>query len=219
MTKILVIEDEEPIRANLLEILEDNGYQVAGAANGLIGVMGALSFHPDLILCDVMMPELDGHGVLAALRQDPTTATIPLIFLTAKADKTDIREAMSLGADDYLTKPFSYAEVLASIATRLEKQQAVVQQYASELVKADQLYQKVQGVEQTQAALKDFLSKINMLIYVLKQSVNPDAQDSALALLESECHLEIGLLNQVPQLQSMLAPENVEFLRELSLLK
>ncbi len=219
MTKILVIEDEEPIRANLLEILEDNGYQVAGAENGLIGVMGALSFHPDLILCDVMMPELDGYGVLAALRQDPSTAAIPLIFLTAKADKTDIREAMALGADDYLTKPFSYAEVLASIATRLEKQHAVVQQYAEQLVKADQLYQKVQGVEQTQAALSNFLSKINMLIYVLKQSINPDAQESALALLESECHLEIGLLNQVPQLQSMLAPENVEFLRELSLLK
>lgn len=219
MSKILVIEDEEAIRANLLEILEDNGYHVAGAENGLIGVMGALSFQPDLILCDVMMPELDGYGVLAALRHDPVTAAIPLIFLTAKADITNIREGMDLGADDYITKPFKYNDVLTSISARLEKQTAIMQQYASERLKAEELYQKIQGIEQTQIELKNFLSKINMLIYVLKQSQDSEAQLSALSLLQQECGLEIALLNQVPQLQSMLAAGNVAFLRQLSLVK
>jgi CheY-like chemotaxis protein len=90
--------------------------------NGLIGALWAREHLPDLIICDVMMPELDGYGVLAALRQDPATATIPFIFLTAKADKVDLRQGMELGADDYLTKPFTTEELLGAIASRFAKQ-------------------------------------------------------------------------------------------------
>ena len=133
MTKILVIEDEELLRAQLIKILRFEDFDVSEAKNGLIGIQLAQEQQPDLVLCDVMMPELDGYGVLAALRQDPTTATIPFIFTTAKASKDDRRKGMNLGADDYLTKPFTTNELLEAIATRLKKQALVVQHYNTEL--------------------------------------------------------------------------------------
>ncbi|NEQ55326.1 MAG: response regulator, partial [Leptolyngbya sp. SIO3F4] len=122
MVKILVIEDEVEIRSNLVELLELEGHDVVGADNGVTGLLGAIEHTPDLIICDVMMPELDGHDVLQALRQDPKTLTIPFIFLTALADKGDIRRGMVLGADDYLTKPFTRSDVLTAVETRLQKQ-------------------------------------------------------------------------------------------------
>ena len=112
MIKILVIEDEELLRAQLLKILKFEDFDVIEAKNGLIGIQLAQEQGPDLVLCDVMMPELDGYGVLAALRQAPATATIPFIFTTAKASKDDRRKGMNLGADDYLTKPFTTDELL-----------------------------------------------------------------------------------------------------------
>ncbi len=125
MTKILVIEDEESIRENILELLEAEDFQGIGATNGKIGIKMAIDQIPDLILCDMMMPETDGHGVLKALRSEPLTATIPFIFLTAKADKSDIRRGMELGADDYITKPCTPQELLKAIAIRLEKHKAI----------------------------------------------------------------------------------------------
>ncbi|MBD2200054.1 MULTISPECIES: two-component system response regulator [Calothrix] len=125
MTKILVIEDEELVRENILDLLEAEDFDTIAAANGKIGLNLALSEIPDLILCDMMMPELDGYGVLTTLRQDPATATIPFIFLTAKSAKADFRQGMDMGADDYLTKPFTRAELLSAIVNRLEKQAAL----------------------------------------------------------------------------------------------
>jgi two-component system, sensor histidine kinase and response regulator len=134
MSKILVIEDEFLIRENLLERLGSEGFDTVGAENGLDGVKLALADRPDLIICDVMMPELDGYGVLRTLRQNPNTAAIPFIFLTAKADKAALRQGMELGADDYLTKPFTKTELLGAIATRLEKHAVVAQHFEEELV-------------------------------------------------------------------------------------
>ena len=125
MTKILVIEDEESIRENILELLEAENFQGIGATNGKIGIKMAIDQIPDLILCDMMMPEVDGHGVLKALRSEPLTAIIPFIFLTAKADKSDIRTGMELGADDYITKPCTPQELLKAITIRLEKHKAI----------------------------------------------------------------------------------------------
>ncbi len=121
MAKILVIEDQDSIRTNLLELLDVQGYSVMGAENGLVGLQLAREFLPDVVVCDIIMPELDGYGVLHELRQDPLTATIPFIFLTAKADKSDLRQGMNLGADDYLPKPFTHHELLEAVATRLGK--------------------------------------------------------------------------------------------------
>lgn len=122
MTKILVIEDDQLVRENIIELLEAEEFATVAAENGSIGVLLAKAERPDLIICDVMMPVLDGHGVLQELRSYEETATIPFIFLTAKADQIDQRQGMELGADDYLTKPFTRAEILKAINTRLEKQ-------------------------------------------------------------------------------------------------
>ncbi|HYW18993.1 MAG TPA: EAL domain-containing response regulator [Nodularia sp. (in: cyanobacteria)] len=122
MTKILVIEDEESVRENLLDLLEAENFETITAENGKIGITLAISRMPDLILCDMMMPEIDGYGVLTAVRQEPLTATIPFIFLTAKSAKADFRQGMDMGADDYLTKPFTRAELLRAIMNRLERQ-------------------------------------------------------------------------------------------------
>lgn len=128
MTKILVIEDEQSVRENILDLLEAEGFEAIGAKNGHIGVTWAWEHKPDLIICDVMMPELDGYEVLNLLRQEPNTSTMPFIFLTAKADKTSLRQGMEMGADDYLTKPFTKPELLGAIAARLKKQAAIAQQ-------------------------------------------------------------------------------------------
>jgi DNA-binding NarL/FixJ family response regulator len=123
MNKILVIEDEPEMRRNLLTILKMEKFHAIGAENGRLGIETAKREQPDLILCDVMMPEVDGYGVLQALRDDPATVTIPFIFLTAKGEKTDIRSGMNLGADDYLTKPVAKPDLLNAIASRLRRQQ------------------------------------------------------------------------------------------------
>lgn len=136
MTKrILVIEDEESVRANLVDLLELENFEAIAAENGLLGVQLAHEHLPDLILCDVSMPELDGFAVLEQLRQNPKTAAIPLIFLTARSTAADFRHGMRLGADDYLSKPFSQAELLEAIATRLTKHAAIAKFHARALEK------------------------------------------------------------------------------------
>jgi diguanylate cyclase (GGDEF)-like protein len=138
MKKILVIEDEDFVRENIVELLDAEGFEVISAENGHDGVDLAKAMVPDLIVCDVMMPILDGYGVLTALRQESSTAAVPFIFLTAKAAKADFRQGMELGADDYLTKPFTRAELLGAIASRLKNQAAVQQRYHTELQQAKQ---------------------------------------------------------------------------------
>jgi two-component system, sensor histidine kinase and response regulator len=133
MSKILVIEDEQALRENLMCLLDAENFEVLGAANGKTGIELAKNHLPALIICDVMMPLIDGFGVLNALRSMPVTATIPFIFLTAKVDKIDLRQGMELGADDYLTKPFSRKELLAAISIRLEKQAVISQQHSQKL--------------------------------------------------------------------------------------
>ncbi len=119
MKKILVIEDTVAIRENIMELLEVVDYEVIGAENGWVGVQLAKEQLPDLIICDVNMPEIDGYGVLAALRSESVTATIPLIFLTGNAAEADYRQGIKMGVDDYITKPFTSKELLKTIATRL----------------------------------------------------------------------------------------------------
>lgn len=121
MKKILIIEDNPDVRENLAEILMLSGYEAITAENGKIGVEKAQKDHPDLILCDIMMPELDGYGVLHILSRQQLTTDIPFIFLTAKAEKEDFRRGMSLGADDYIVKPFDDVALLQTIEARLQK--------------------------------------------------------------------------------------------------
>jgi len=118
---ILIIEDNDEVRENMKEILELSSYQVMTATNGKEGLEVIQKNLPDIILCDVMMPELDGYGVLRALSNNPRTKNIPFIFVTAKSDKQDIRSGMDLGADDYLTKPFNGNDLLSLVSARLKK--------------------------------------------------------------------------------------------------
>ena len=126
MKKILVIEDEPEMRRNLATILRLEKFDVTQAENGRVGLEAARKNVPDLILCDVMMPELDGHGVLQALREDSKTANVPFIFLTAKGEKSDQRSGMNLGADDYLTKPVAKDDLLSAITARLKRSEQVL---------------------------------------------------------------------------------------------
>ena len=129
MKTILLIEDNPDILANTGEILEMAGYTVLLAENGQVGVKTALATKPDLVVCDIMMPVLDGYGVLQIFNQNAQLAGVPFIFLTAKTDRTDQRRGMELGADDYLTKPFNKTELLSAIAGRLSRFQHLKPEY------------------------------------------------------------------------------------------
>lgn len=133
MKKILIIEDERSIRESILELLEAEGFHVIGAENGSVGIQKAKEHLPDLILCDVVMPYPDGYNVLSSLRDNPMTATIPFIFLTAMGAKEQVRQGMQLGADDYLTKPCTTEELLGAIASRFEKQEILASQSQQQL--------------------------------------------------------------------------------------
>jgi len=145
MKKILLIEDNTEIRENTAEILELDGYEVIIAENGKIGVDLALKELPDLIICDIMMPVLDGYGVLHLLSKQSKTADIPFIFLTAKAERTDLRKGMEMGADDYITKPFDDVELLSAIESRLRKKEIAKNSYTQNIEGLDQLISDANG--------------------------------------------------------------------------
>jgi two-component system, sensor histidine kinase and response regulator len=131
VSKILVIEDEDAVRENILELLSEEGYSVIEAPNGEDGIQKVWQEHPELVICDIMMPDLDGYGVLAKVRQDSRLSSIPFLFLTARVGRDDMRRGMGLGADDYITKPFTRQELLQAIETRLgriQKLEALAQQ-------------------------------------------------------------------------------------------
>ena len=131
MKTILLIEDDVTIRENTAELLEMAGFAVLTAENGQLGVAQALATRPDLVVCDIMMPVLDGYGVLQIFNQNAQLAGVPFIFLTAKTERTDLRRGMELGADDYLTKPFDKAELLSAITGRLNRFQHLRPDYAA----------------------------------------------------------------------------------------
>jgi DNA-binding NarL/FixJ family response regulator len=126
MKKILVIEDEPEMRRNITALLRYNNYEAIAAENGRQGLDVAHRETPDLILCDVMMPEMDGYGVLQSLQTHPSLARTPFVFLTAKGEKDDLRSGMNLGADDYLTKPVSNADLIQTIEARLRRSEQQV---------------------------------------------------------------------------------------------
>ncbi len=137
MKKLLLIEDDVTVRENTAELLELSNYDVITASNGKLGIETAKKEVPDIIICDIMMPEIDGYGVLEALSKNPSTLNIPFIFLSAKTEHKDIRKGMDLGADDYLTKPFEEEELLSAIESRLAKV-AILKSYIKEETPEDE---------------------------------------------------------------------------------
>lgn len=138
MTQILVIEDDSNVRSLILKLLQAEGFDAISAEDGRVGIKLATIHEPDLIICDIMMPECDGYEVLSQIRHNSTTATIPFIFLSAKSERDDLRQGMDLGADDYLTKPFKRAELLGAVSARLAKQASLTQPYVTEMKRAAQ---------------------------------------------------------------------------------
>ncbi len=142
---ILLIEDNDEIRENTAEILELSNYKVSTAANGKAGVELAMNDKPDLIICDIMMPVLDGYGVLHLLGKNEELSSIPFIFLTAKSERTDFRKGMEMGADDYITKPFTDVELLNAIDSRLKKVLLIQKNYAADDKGMQEMLQEFEG--------------------------------------------------------------------------
>lgn len=131
--RILVVEDDASIRGNLREMLEAEGFEVREASDGAEGAASVLDDLPDLVVCDVMMPGMDGFQLLSRIRADESTHHVPFLFLTARADRSSLRKGMELGAEDYLTKPFSRAELLAAVRTRLSRAESLASTYRRQL--------------------------------------------------------------------------------------
>ena len=166
--KVLIIEDNNDIRENVVEILELAGYSVFEADNGKTGVDLALKNLPDIILCDIMMPELDGYGVLYMLNKNPATAATPFIFLTAKAERLDLRKGMEMGADDYLTKPFDDMDLLNAIESRLKKKELQQNFYSKSLDRLNNLIAKNDGFNELKKVISERKArqfKKNQVIY------------------------------------------------------
>lgn len=166
--KVLIIEDNEDIRENVAEILQLAGYAVIETAEGKAGVAAAQQHTPDIILCDIMMPELDGYGVLSILSGNPLTCTIPFIFLSAKTEHLDQRKGMELGADDYLTKPFNRTELLNAIETRLKKKLLIEGSYSNQLQQLHTIILKKDGFNELKQIIRERRTrtfKRNQVIY------------------------------------------------------
>lgn len=227
-SKILVIEDEISVRANIIELLEAENFHAIGAPNGQLGISKAQEEIPDLILCDIMMPDMDGYTVLTELQKDPMTAIIPFIFLTAKVEREDLRLGMELGADDYITKPCTNTELLSAISIRLKKLATYIQQYAEQQNKARKLQKRVQELQKLSKNredllqkisedLRDPLSNITMAIEMLKLAPNEQARAYYLKILHQECAREIGIINQLANLATLINPEDPHLFRRFNL--
>ena len=167
MKHLLLIEDNDEIRENTAEILELAGYKIRTAANGKIGVEMALDEKPDLIICDIMMPVLDGYGVLHLLNKNPGLTGIPFIFLTAKAERSDFRRGMEMGADDYITKPFTDIELLNAIEWRLKRSELLKKEYAGDAEGMQQMLKDFGGKN----ALQELAADRNTNNYKKKQLI------------------------------------------------
>ncbi|MDR3682051.1 MAG: response regulator [Flavipsychrobacter sp.] len=167
MKTILLIEDNLDIRENMAEIMELSNYKVLTAPDGKEGVELAIQHKPDLIVCDIMMPVLDGYGVIHMLQKNPDTQNIPFIFLTAKAERTEIRKGMELGADDYITKPFNGTELLGAVESRLRKADFIKKEIAAGIEGLDSLVATIGGKD----VLKNFTNDRSTGQYRKKQLI------------------------------------------------
>jgi DNA-binding response OmpR family regulator len=166
MKKILLIDDNMELRENTAEILELANYKVITATNGKAGVEATLREAPDLIICDIMMPELDGYGVLHLLQKNPAARNTPFIFLTAKTEHKDLRKGMESGADDYITKPFTGIELLSAVESRLKKIELIEKQFKGDMQELQELI-RVSSAD----ALKDLTDESNINYYKKKQRI------------------------------------------------
>jgi DNA-binding response OmpR family regulator len=202
MSKILVIEDELAVLENIKMILTFENFDVITASNGEDGITQAIKRTPDLIICDIMMPAIDGYGVVKAVRSHPDTRTVPFIFLTAKAEPVDCRNGMNSGADDYLTKPFTPQEIVAAVNARLRRQAEI----------------RSTAVDRISQELREPLSNINLALHMLQRSESDEERSRYLNILREEYAREMRLLSEMDQLQALLPYSNIAVLKKFNLL-
>jgi DNA-binding response OmpR family regulator len=218
MTTVLVIEDQQPIRENITAILETEGYTVICAKDGSFGLRIVREKQPDLILCDIMMPGIDGYGVLNALRHNPTTAAIPFIFLTARTDHSDLRQGMNLGADDYLTKPFTRNDLIDSVRARLQKHSMLIKRSMAAQRQTVSLTEKLSHLEEhindSDRVIEHFseefgslMSNINLVVQILGDRNSDETIDRYLKVLKDECKRGVELLKNHRILPKLLADD------------
>lgn len=231
MKKILLIEDNPEIRDNTSEILELAGYKVLSAENGKIGIEVAMANAPDLIICDIMMPILDGYGVLHVLQKNEALQQIPFIFLSAKSERSDMRKGMEMGADDYIPKPFTETELLSAIESRLKKSELLQKEISGGLDGWSQLVGRITGKDPLMALKEDrninkykkkqvIYSEGNhpsRLFYILKGKVktfksNDDGKELTIGLFN-----EGDFIGYVPLIQNETYKETAEALEETEL--
>jgi two-component system, OmpR family, alkaline phosphatase synthesis response regulator PhoP len=229
MHKILIIEDTEDVRENIQEILELENFKTIVAGNGRIGVDLAMKEYPNLIISDISMPEMDGYQVLTTLRNYPETAITPFIFLTAQSIHTDRRQGMELGANDYLTKPFTCDELLNAVRTQLERSEIVMKHYFNRHQEYHNLTKKIQNLHtfnQTKdriftsfvTELRQTVTKTTLALTTVQSLPDGAIRDRHLEILRAECQQEIKLINEVEGLHKFLTPDNVSFLKQFNLL-
>ncbi|HEY5406513.1 MAG TPA: response regulator [Ginsengibacter sp.] len=234
MKKILLIEDNDDIRENTAEILELANYKVIVAPNGKIGVEKALQEIPDLIICDIMMPVLDGYGVLHAVHKNDAIKNTPFIFLTAKTERNDFRKGMELGADDYITKPFEGTELLNAVDSRLKKIDLLKQDLAPGMKGLEQLADISLGKNALHSLTQDsdtnayrkkeiIYSEGNhphSLYYVLSGKVKTFKTNDAGKELVTELYVSGDFMGFVPLLENSIYKDSAEALEptELSII-
>ena len=225
---ILLIEDNQEVSENIASILELEHYKVLTAPNGKVGVTMAQQHRPDLILCDIMMPELDGYGVYHVLGKDDDTSSIPFIFLTAKADKNEIRAGMNLGADDYITKPFEGSDLLKVIEVRMNKNEKLKQVFKNDLNQVSQFFTEARKINDLQKLLekrhvrhcrkKDFIylegQTANDLYMVNKGEIKTFRMNSDGKELITGFHQPGSFLGYIPLLEDRPYTENAVAMEE-----
>ena len=228
MKKILLIEDNIEVRENTAEILELANFIVLQAENGKQGFEIAQAEKPDLIICDIMMPVLDGYGVIHMLSKHPETAYIPFIFLTAKSDRSDFRKGMEMGADDYITKPFDDVELLKAIESRLKKSEALKMEFSKSIEGINQFFDEVRGAEELKKLsekrkTKNFKKKEiiysegnlpNYLFFLAKGKVKTFKSHEYGKELITSLHKSGEFFGYVPLLEESPYPDNAETLED-----
>ncbi|UXP31433.1 response regulator [Reichenbachiella agarivorans] len=230
MQQILLIEDNDSVRENTAEILELAGYGVLTASNGKEGIEMLRQEIPDLIICDIMMPGLDGYGVLHIVMKNPVTSHIPFIFLTAKAEKSDMRKGMNLGADDYLTKPYDDVELLDAVEARLHRTRHIQKDYETSVSGLDNFFNDAKQIQSLkdlskEKKLRTYKKKMNLyhqgdfpnhLVYIKSGKVktyktNTDSKELITGLFGKEEFLGFNdLITQSDHSEGAMAIEDVE---------
>ena len=231
MNTILIIEDNLEVRENTAEILELAQYKVFTAENGKIGVETAIKERPDLIICDIMMPVLDGYGVLHLLTKNIETATIPFIFLTAKSEKSDYRKGMELGADDYITKPFDDSQLLNAVEVRLKKSNALKKSFSQDAQGVNAFMDSVKAgttlklteAREVQSYKKKFLlfqegHRPLFLYFVIKGKVKTFRTNEDGKELITQIHSTGDFFGYIPILEETSYKDNAEVLEDAELM-